>query len=116
METESRLDPKLLYRRLDGLLGAFDPTRPGPVLMRSFLADAFRLLGDDLRLKAGTLYAERRDTFERIDGVGDEAKGMPEELNCDDASLRLVLQHGVYIFDAPFPGADWGGLTLPWPS
>ena len=54
METEGRLDPKLLYRRLDGLLGAFDPARPGAVLMRSFLTDAFRVLGDDLRLKAGT--------------------------------------------------------------
>ena len=116
MDTENRLDPKLLYRRLDGLLGAFDPTRPGPVLMRAFLADAFRLLGDDLRLKAGTLYVERRDGFERVEGVGDEARGMPENLDCADASLRLVLQHGVYIFDAPFPGADWGGLTLPWPS
>ena len=65
METDSRLDPKLLYRRLDGLLGAFDPSRPGPVLMRSFLADAFRFLGDDLGLTAGTLYTERRDDFER---------------------------------------------------
>src|SRR5215212_9876095 len=116
METETRLDPKLLYRRLDGLLGAFDPTRPGPVLMRAFLADAFRFLGDDLRLKAGTLYAERRDDFERVEGVGDETKGMPDVLQCKAPSLQLVLQHGVYIFDAPFPGEDSGGLTLPWPS
>ncbi len=116
METEGRLDPKLLYRRLDGLLGAFDPTRPGPVLMRAFLADAFRFLALDLRLKAGTLYAERRDDFERVDGVGEEAKAMPETLECTSPSLRLVLEHGVYIFDKPFPGEAWGGLTLPWPS
>ena len=61
MGTEDRLDPKLLYRRLDGLLGAFDPARPGAVLMRTFLGDAFRSLGEDLRLRAGTLYTERRD-------------------------------------------------------
>jgi sigma-B regulation protein RsbU (phosphoserine phosphatase) len=115
MDTESRLDAKLLYRRLDGLLGAFDPTRPGPVLMRAFLADALRFLGDDLRIKGGTLYAERRDDFERVDGVG-EAKGMPDRLECASPSLRLVLEHGVYIFDAPFPGEESGGLTLPWPS
>jgi serine phosphatase RsbU (regulator of sigma subunit) len=111
MGTDDRLDPKLLYRRLDGLLGAFDPARPGAVLMRSFLADAFRSLGEDLRLKAGTLYTERRDEFERTDGVGDE--GMPDALEPSAPVLRLVLQHGVYIFDAPFPG-EVGGL--PWPS
>ena len=114
MGTEDRLDAKLLYRRLDGLLGAFDPARPGAVLMRTFLGDAFRSLGDDLRLKAGTLYAERRDEFERVDGVGDEARRMPEALECSSPVLRLVLQHGVYIFDAPFPGEGAG--ALPWPS
>ena len=116
MGTEDRLDPKLLYRRLDGLLGAFDPARPGAVLMRSFLADAFRSLGADLRLKAGTLYTERRDGFERVDGVGDEARGMPETLEPSAPVLRLVLQHGVYIFDAPFPGEGAGEPALPWPS
>ena len=116
MGTEDRLDPKLLYRRLDGLLGAFDPARPGAVLMRSFLSDAFRSLGDDLRLKAGTLYTERRDEFERVDGVGDEARRMPETLECSSSVLRLVLQHGVYIFDAPFPGDGTDKPALPWPS
>jgi len=116
METEGRLDAKLLYRRLDGLLGAFDPTRPGAELMRAFLADAFRFLGDDLRLKAATLYAERRDDFERLDGAGDEMRGIPETLECTAPSLRLVLQHGVYIFDAPFPSEGAGELALPWPS
>jgi len=116
METESRLDPKLLYRRLDGLLGAFDPARPGPVLMRSFLADAFRFLGDDLGLKSGTLYTERRDDFERVDGVGDEAKGIPESLECASPVLRLVLQHGVYIFDAAARAGLEGEPALPWPA
>jgi sigma-B regulation protein RsbU (phosphoserine phosphatase) len=116
MGTEDRLDAKLLYRRLDGLLGAFDPARPGAVLMQSFLGDAFRALGDDLRLKAGTLYAERRDEFERTDGVGDEARGMPETLECGSPVLRLALQHGVYIFDSPFPGEGTDKPALPWPS
>jgi serine phosphatase RsbU (regulator of sigma subunit) len=116
MATDDRLDPKLLYRRLDGLLGAFDPARPGAVLMRAFLGDAFRTLGEDLRLKAGTLYAERRDEFERTDGVGDEARGMPDALECSTSVLRLVLEHGVYIFDAPFPGDAKGQPALPWPS
>ena len=116
MEAEDRLDPKLLYRRLDGLLGAFDPARPGAVLMRAFLGDAFRSLGEDLRLKAGTLYAERRDEFERTDGVGDESRGMPDALDCAASVLRLVLEHGVYIFDAPFPGEGKGEPALPWPS
>ena len=116
MAPENRLDPKLLYRRLDGLLGAFDPARPGAVLMRAFLGEAFRSLGDDLGLKAGTLYAERRDEFERVEGVGDEARRMPETLECSSSVLRLVLQHGVYIFDAPFPGEGAGAPALPWPS
>jgi len=84
--------------------------------MRSFLGDAFRALGDDLRLKAGTLYTERRDEFERTEGVGDEARGMPEALECPSPVLRLVLKHGVYIFDAPFPGEGAGEPALPWPS
>ena len=116
MEPEGRLDPKLLYRRLDGLLGAFDPARPGAALMPSFLADAFRFLGDDLRLKAGTLYTERRDEFERVDGVGDEARGMPETLEPSSSVLRLVLQHGVYLFDTPLRGEGAGDPALPWPS
>jgi len=116
MAPENRLDPKLLYRRLDGLLGVFDPARPGAVLMRAFLGEAFRSLGDDLGLKAGTLYAERRDEFERVEGVGDEARRMPETLECSSSVLRLVLQHGVYIFDAPFPGEGAGAPALPWPS
>jgi serine phosphatase RsbU (regulator of sigma subunit) len=116
MEPEGRLEPKLLYRRLDGLLGAFDPARPGAVLMRSFLADAFRFLGDDLRLKAGTLYTERRDDFERVDGVGDEARGMPETLDPSSCVLRLVLHHGVYLFDAPLRGEGAGDPVVPWPS
>jgi sigma-B regulation protein RsbU (phosphoserine phosphatase) len=84
--------------------------------MRAFLADAFRLLGDDLGLKAATLYAERRDDFERVEGVGDQARAMPDSLECTAPALRLILQHGVYIFDAPGRGELAGDATLPWPS
>ena len=116
METESRLDAKLLYRRLDGLLGAFDPARPGPVLMRAFLADAFRFLGDDLRLKAGTLYAERRDEFERVDGVGDEAKGMPEALECAPPSCSWSSSTASTSSTRPSRARTRASPALPWPS
>ncbi|HUL76372.1 MAG TPA: hypothetical protein VL691_03835, partial [Vicinamibacteria bacterium] len=54
---------KLLYRRLDALFGALKTRRAQPKLLEAFLEDAFVNLKDDLRLRGGLLYAERRDNF-----------------------------------------------------
>src|SRR5258706_134746 len=68
--TAPRLEAKLLYRRLDSLFGALDSELPPRRLIESFLEDAFQTLRADLRLKAGILYGEGRDSFSLLKTVG----------------------------------------------
>jgi len=93
-----RAEPKLLYRRLDSLFGALDPGRPQRDLLESFLEEAFRTLREDLHLRSGMLYAERRDSFELVKYVGDVEDGLTEELSPATPPLSLVLRHRAYIF------------------
>ncbi len=103
-----RLDAKLLYRRLDSLLGALNPTLPLREGVERFLKEAFQTLREDLRLVAGFHYAEGRDGFERVAAVGGPVAPAAEAIARGTAPLALVLQHNVYIFaepsalDAPF--------------
>jgi Stage II sporulation protein E (SpoIIE) len=91
-----RFEAKPLYRRLDSLFGGLDPARPQATLLESFLPDLFKTLGDDLHLTGGAFYAERRDSFERLKGVGEGA--LPESLARDDADLALLFRHRTYVF------------------
>jgi serine phosphatase RsbU (regulator of sigma subunit) len=104
MDGSSHLEAKLLYRRLDTLLGALDVSRPGKKAMVSFLEEAFRTLTDDLRLRAAVLYAERREGFGLVKSVGDLRGPAKESLDAAAPPVGLVLQHGVYIF--PDPAAE----------
>ncbi len=103
-----RLEPKLLYRRLDSLFGALDPELAPRVLMESFLEDAFQTLRGDLRLQAGLLYGEGRDDFSLLKTVGRVEPPAADGFEGQPRPVALVLQHGVYIFadpdsdDAPF--------------
>jgi sigma-B regulation protein RsbU (phosphoserine phosphatase) len=97
-ETAGRLEPKLLYRRLDSLLGALDPSRPQRPLLESFLDDAFRSLKDDLRLRAALLYGERRDGFELLKAAGEALTPLPELLEPTLPALGAIFRHRVYIF------------------
>src|SRR5262245_26215025 len=96
-----RLDAKLLYRRLDSLLKAFDRPQPPRVLTKTFLMQVLETLGADLRLVAGVHYAEGRDGFALQDVAG-RLEGRPAELlDASSPPVALVLQHGVYIFADP---------------
>lgn len=97
----ARLDAKLLYRRLDSLFGALDPKKPQKKLLQSFLEEAFRVLEDDLRLKAAALYAEERDGFSLLKEVGSAGGPLAENLDPARPPLTLVFQHRVYIFGDP---------------
>jgi hypothetical protein len=99
----SHLEAKLLYRRLDSLLGGLDLARPARKVMSSFLDEAFRTLKDDLRLKAAVLYREGRDEFAFVKSVGDLKVTPPEALDPATPPASLVLQHGVYIFPDSAP-------------
>src|SRR5688572_33448954 len=97
----TRLDGKLLYRRLDRLFSELDPVRAPRELMDWFLPHAFETLRTDLRLEAGILYAEGRDGFELVRTVGRLAGTAAAAINGGPVPLSLVLPHGVYIFADP---------------
>lgn len=114
---------KLLYRRLDSLFGALDPKQAQPKQVESFLEEAFRTLRDDLRLKAGLLYAERRDEFTLTRTVGDPGGRVAESLDPAKDPLAQVFRHRVYVFGDPgaesapyrlglFPLAAAAGLVV----
>lgn len=100
-QTAPRLEAKLLYRRLDALFGALDPSRPQRELLESFFEDAFRTLKDDLRLRAALLYAERRDDFALIKKAGELGGAAKEELDPEKPPLQLLFRHRVYLFPDP---------------
>jgi sigma-B regulation protein RsbU (phosphoserine phosphatase) len=92
---------KLLYRRLDALFGALKARRTQPKVLESFLEDSFAALRDDLRLRAGILYAERRDGFALVKAVGDAGAPLAEALDPAAPPLADVAKHRVYIFPEP---------------
>ncbi|HSB61591.1 MAG TPA: SpoIIE family protein phosphatase, partial [Vicinamibacteria bacterium] len=92
---------KLLYRRLDSLFGALDPKQTQPKQIESFLEEAFAVLRDDLRLKAGLLYAERRDDFVLTRTVGEPGGRVAESLDPARDPLAQVFRHRVYVFADP---------------
>jgi sigma-B regulation protein RsbU (phosphoserine phosphatase) len=98
MPIPTQIDPKVLYRQLDKLFGAFDPNRPQDKLLESFLEELFHALSEPLRLGSGHLYGEKRDGFELLKSVGDVPKGVPELLDPQVAPLAPIFKHRAYIF------------------
>ncbi len=92
---------KLLYRRLDALFGSLKTRRSQPKLLETFLEDCFANLKDDLRLRGGFLYAERRDNFALVKAVGDVGQPLAETLDPVLPPLAEVARHRVYIFRDP---------------
>ncbi len=114
---------KLLYRRLDALFGTLKARRSQPKVLESFLEDAFGALREDLRLRAGLLYAERRDGFTLARVVGDPGGPVAELIDPAGGPLADVTKHRVYIFPDPeaegsphrlslFPRAACAGLVV----
>ncbi len=92
---------KLLYRRLDALFGGLKTRRAQPKLVEGFLEDCFLTLREDLRLRAGLLYAERRDGFALVKTVGDPGTPLAEVLDPAQSPLAEVVRHRVYVFRDP---------------
>jgi len=92
---------KHLYRRLDALFGTLKKSRSQPKLLETFLEDAFANLKDDLGLRAGLLYAERRDNFALVKSVGDPGLPLAETLDPAQSPLAELARHRVYIFRDP---------------
>jgi sigma-B regulation protein RsbU (phosphoserine phosphatase) len=105
-----RLEAKVLYRRLDSLFGALDPSGPQRPLLEAFLVECFKALADDLRLQSGYLYRERWDFFELIKTVG-EGRPAPETLDPQAPPLSTLFPHQVYVFRAASPSGSPPGLS-----
>ena len=101
MATPTHLDAKPLYRRLDALFGALDPKLPQGRLLESFLQQFFESLREPLRLRAASLYGERRDDFQLLKSTGDFGMTLPETMDREVAPLHLLYRHRVYIFSDP---------------
>ncbi len=91
---------KLLYRRLDALFGDLK-RRTQPKLLEAFLEDSFRTLRDDLRLRTGALYVERRDGFALVKTAGEPAAPLAEWLDPTRPPLSDLARHRVYIYASP---------------
>jgi sigma-B regulation protein RsbU (phosphoserine phosphatase) len=92
---------KLLYRRLDALFGSLKTRRSQSKLVETFLEEALANLKDDLRLRGGLVYVERRDNFALLKAVGDPGTPAAETLDPALTPLTELARHRVYIFSAP---------------
>ena len=92
---------KLLYRRLDALFGSLKTKRPQSKLIEGFVEDALASLKDDLRLRAGLVYAERRDNFALVKTFGEAGSPVAESLELALSPLSELARHRVYIWSAP---------------
>jgi sigma-B regulation protein RsbU (phosphoserine phosphatase) len=92
---------KLLYRRLDALFGTLKTRRPQAKLIESFLEEALSNLKDDLRLRAGLVYAERRDNFMLYAKTGEVAQPVADTLDPAQTPIVELARHRVYIWSSP---------------
>src|SRR3990172_6015129 len=92
---------KLLYRRLDALFGSLKTRRSQSKLVETFLEEALANLKDDLRLRGGLVYVERRDNFALLKATGDVGTPVAETLDPALTPLTELARHRVYIFSAP---------------
>jgi sigma-B regulation protein RsbU (phosphoserine phosphatase) len=95
-----RPEPKLLYRRLDRLFGAWKLGRPPRELLETFLDEFFAALAEPLHLRGAVLYVQRRDGYERLKQVG-AVPSAADYIAADAAPLALLSKHRVYIFAEP---------------
>ncbi len=92
---------KLLYRRLDALFGSLKTKRAQPKILEAFLEDCFTTLRDDLRLRAGLLYAEQRDGFALVKAVGEVGSPAAETIDPARSPRAELVRHRVYIHANP---------------
>ncbi|HEY8232377.1 MAG TPA: PP2C family protein-serine/threonine phosphatase [Vicinamibacteria bacterium] len=91
---------KLLYRRLDALFGSLKKGKSQPKLVESFVEEALASLKDDLRLRAGLVYAERRDNFVLTRTLGEPGTPLAETFDPTLTPLAELARHRVYIYSA----------------
>ncbi len=111
------IDPKLFYRKLDGLLAGLEASRSQAETLKTFVGKSFSILQEGLRLKACLLYTERPTGFRLESSVGLPGGEVAEELDPALPALHLVFRHLVYIFAHPDAeeSPSKSGLFPPYP-
>jgi sigma-B regulation protein RsbU (phosphoserine phosphatase) len=104
---------KLLYRRLDSVLGAVRIRKSPARMIEALFEDVFSLLREDLGLTAAFLYVERGDTLVLARTLGAPGARVAEALSFASAPVAAVSQHRVYLFGAPL--SDDVSSTLGFP-
>jgi len=99
-QAPARPEAKRLYRQLDSLFAAFDPTRPQQQLLVSFVEQLYGTLREDLGLRGALLYSEGPDGFELKARHG-QIPEAPRTVSPELAPLKLAFHHGVYLFPSP---------------
>jgi sigma-B regulation protein RsbU (phosphoserine phosphatase) len=104
---------KLLYRRLDSVLGAVRTRKSPAKMLEALFEDVFANLHGDLGFVAGLFYAERDGALvlARVAGVGQP--GVAESLALSSAPVAAVAHHRVYLFPAPLSEEVSSELALP---
>jgi sigma-B regulation protein RsbU (phosphoserine phosphatase) len=108
-----RVEPKLLYRRLDRLFGAWKYGRPQRALLETFLDELFATIGEPLCLRSGVLYGERRNGFTLLKSIATKLPPV-EDIALDAPPIALINKHRVYIFsdvNADFAPSRFGILS-----
>jgi sigma-B regulation protein RsbU (phosphoserine phosphatase) len=96
-----QLDHQGLYRRLDSLFKTLDCGQPQVELLKSFLEESHRTLGEHLGLKASLYYQERGESFQLEKVAGDAGKPA-QTLPTTAPPLEILFRHRVYVFSDPY--------------
>jgi sigma-B regulation protein RsbU (phosphoserine phosphatase) len=102
----AQFQPKQFYRELDRLLNEGEQTGLGARWFAWVVEELIRRFGDALLIQNGRVYEEQDDGgFElvhQVDSLDSDVLGVV--LRPDYRPLQLLLEHGVFLFDASIEG------------
>lgn len=101
------IDPKDFYRKMDGLLGdIIEPQGADISFFNSLLNDLEHSFGDELLFGEGHLYSENGRVFDLVQSVS-ETPRFPARIANTDPLVKIVFEHGGFIFEDPEKAPDW---------
>ncbi len=96
------IEPKLFYRELDALLSKIDKGEEPTKLLTSVLKEIVSSCVKDLHISGGKLYQEQGDQFVLVKDLKFQKESSSHPiLDSNQEAIKLLLQHGSYIYDNP---------------
>ncbi|KPL00152.1 MAG: hypothetical protein AMJ90_08715 [candidate division Zixibacteria bacterium SM23_73_2] len=96
------IEPKLFYRELDKFFSRIDRMEEPTKLLTSVLEQLVSSFGKDLHIGEGKLFQEQEDWFVLVKDLSSRKKTQTYlSLDSEQQAIKLLLQHGSYIFDNP---------------